>query len=82
MLNDIRSNKKIINNKHKKSNHFLLLFSFLDFTASIIKYLVKNNKYLNEQSAGLKIISSSSRLLFSVLFSKFLITLYNFLCII
>ncbi len=48
MLNDIRSNKKIINNKHKKSNHFLLLFSFLDFTASIIKYLVKNNKYLNE----------------------------------
>ena len=73
IANDIKSNKTIINNKRKKNNHLLLLFSFLDFISSNIKFLVKNNKYWINQSAGLNIISSCTRLLFFVLFSKFLI---------
>ena len=73
IVNDIKSNKTIINNKRKKNNHLLLLFSFLDFISSNIKILVKKNDYLNNESAGLNIISSCTRLLFFVLFSKFLI---------
>ena len=72
VFDDIKSNKKLIKNKHKKSNHLLLLFSFFDFIGANMKFLVKNNKYW-DKSAGLNIISSCTRLLFFVLFSKLLI---------
>ena len=74
ILNDMKSNKKLIKNKHKKSNHLLLLFSFLDSFGENMKFLVKNNKYWDKKSAVSNIISSCARLLFFVLFSKFLIS--------
>ena len=74
IVKDIKTNKKIINNKRKKNNHLLILFSFLNFIGSNVDFFVKNNQYWNKQSAALKFISSSTKLLFFVLFSKFLIS--------
>ena len=74
ILDDIEKNEKSISHKHKKSNILLICTIFLDFIGTNLKFLVNNNKYNNNISGGLTILSSCERLLIFALLSKYCIS--------
>ena len=74
ILDDIEKNEKSISHKHKTSTILLICTILLEFIGTNLKFLVNNNKYNNNISGGLTILSSCERLLIFALLSKYCIS--------